>query len=145
MEAYKTEKVEMTPDEAKAVREKIENAIKRNSFVPFETELMTYQGFKIMLPPYMQPEEPYVHLVRKGRYYVQLGAEQGMKRRIDNFLESLSEQRDKYRTVLKGLRDQQKNLLDELQKPSPYGDRIAELRQQIEQIDQELGVEAEED
>ena len=145
MEAYKTEKVELNADEARAVREKIEDAVKRNALVPFETVLMTYQGFKIVLPPYMSPESPYVHLVRSGRYYVPLGAEQGMKRRIDNFLESFAEQREKYRTVLKSLREQHKSLFEELQKPSPYSDRIAELRERLDQIDNELGVDAEED
>lgn len=143
IEAYKTEKTELSPDEAKTVREKIEKALLRNVAVPHETELMTYQGFKIMLPAYMSAESPYIHLVRSGRYYVPLGAEAGMKRRIDNFLENLSEQREKYRTVLKGLRDQHKNLFDELQKPSTYSDRIAELRERLDEIDNDLGVDAE--
>ena len=92
----------------------------------------------------MSGESPYVHLVRSGRYYVPLGAEAGMKRRIDNFLETLSEQREKYRTVLKSLRDQHKNLFEELQRPSAYSDRIAELRERLDAIDRDLGVEAEE-
>jgi len=145
MAAYAEGKTELSAEEAKTVREKIEKALMRNAAVPHETELMTYQGFKIMLPAYMSPESPYVHLVRSGRYYVPLGAESGMKRRIDNFLENLSEQREKYRTVLKSLRDQHKNLSEELQKPSPYSDRIAELRERLDDIDRELGVDAEED
>ena len=145
MAAYAEGKTELSAEEAKTVREKIEKALMRNAAVPHETELMTYQGFKIMLPAYMSPESPYVHLVRSGRYYVPLGAESGMKRRIDNFLENLSEQREKYRTVLKSLRDQHKNLSEELQKPSPYSDRLAELRERLDDIDRELGVDAEED
>ena len=145
MAVYKAEKVVMTPEEAKEIKEQIETAIKKNSLSPYETELMTYQGFKIMLPPYIQPDSPFVNLVRNGRYYVQLGAEQGFKRRIDNFLDNLSEQKEKFRTVLKSLREQQINLTAELEKPSPYGDRIAELRERLNQIDNELGVEAEAD
>ena len=145
MKAYAEEKTELTAEEAKTVREKIEKALTRNAAVPRETELMTYQGFKIMLPAYMSAESPYIHLVRSGRYYVPLGAESGMKRRIDNFLENLSEQREKYRTVLKGLRDQHKNLFDELQKPSAYSDRISELRRRLDELDRELGVDADED
>ena len=93
----------------------------------------------------MSAEVPYIYLVRQGRYYVPLGAEQGMKRRIDNFLDNLSEQRDKYRTVLKKLRDDHKNIFEELQKPSEYSDRIADLREQLDEIDKDLGVEAEEE
>lgn len=143
--AYKAEKTELTPEESKEVLDKIEKALLRNVAVPRETMLMTYQGFKIMLPAYMAGDAPYVHLVRSGRYYVPLGAESGMKRRIDKFLDNLSEQKEKYRTVLKGLRAQHESLFEELQKPSPYSDRIAELRERLDELDRELGVDAEED
>ena len=141
IKAYAEEKREYTPEQAKAIREAIDLALKGNVAMPQERTLMEYQGFKIVLPAYMSADKPYVNLVREGRYYVPLGAELGMKRRIDNFLDSLKEQRDRYREVLKRYREEYKLFTEELAKPSAYGDEIAEAREKLRELDESLGVE----
>ena len=138
--ACEEEKREYTPEEAREIRDQVEAAIRRNAFSAAETVAITYRGFKVVVPAYMPMDKPYVFLERNGKYYLPLGAEAGMVRRMDFFLDNLSRQRDNYKDNLKKLRAQERALKAELLVNSGYSDRIAELKAQLKQIDEELGV-----
>ena len=107
---------------------------------PEETEIMTYQGFKVIVPAYMSEEKPCVYLVGEGKYLVEMGTELGVTRRLDFYLDELTRQLDKYKTGLDVLLTRQKDLTSQVSKKISYSDKIEALRERLSKIDEELGV-----
>ena len=141
MNFYQKNKREYEKEDRQVLRKEFFAALKENILEVRETPLFAYQGFQILLPANMKEEKPYVWLLRKGRYYVELGnTEVGNLIRIDNFLENLS-------TYLENLKKKQDDLMlqeiavrAELEKKESYTDQIEQLRQKLEKIDKKLGV-----
>ncbi len=159
IEAYAKEKLDykqMPYLEQKAIREKIFQAVKANQNNPQEVEVLTYQGFKVVVPAYMMPrlssnkdtEEkdakniPYVHLVKNNTYYLEIASEAGITARLNNFLEGLPEIKKKYEEKLEGLKNQYETVKKELEKKTKgYRPEIEKLEEELEKINQELGME----
>lgn len=159
IEAYAREKLDykqMPYLEQKAIREKIFQAVKANQNNPQEVEVLTYQGFKVVVPAYMMPrllsnkdtEEkdakniPYVHLIKNNTYYLEIASEAGITARLNNFLEGLPEIKKKYEEKLEGLKNQYETVKKELEKKTKgYRPEIEKLEEELEKINQELGME----
>ncbi|MBR3640439.1 MAG: hypothetical protein IKN53_00235, partial [Oscillibacter sp.] len=60
-------------EERKRIRELIASALEKSVSSAKERTLMTYRGFRVVLPGNMLRERPYVWLVQSGRYCVELG------------------------------------------------------------------------
>ncbi|MCR4593481.1 MAG: DEAD/DEAH box helicase family protein [Clostridiales bacterium] len=165
IEAYAKEKTdynEMSYTEQKKIREQIYTAVQLNQNNPQAVEVMTYQGFKVVIPAYMIPRRPaarsnaensgesitegrkpvpYVHLIKNGCYYLEIESESGITKRLNNCLENLDEQKKKYEDVLKTLENQLKNAKEELEKEDGgYAEIISELSRKLQILDNELGV-----
>ena len=158
IEAYAKEKLDykqMPYLEQKAIREKIFQAVKANQNNPQEVEVLTYQGFKVVVPAYMMPrlssnkdtEEkdakniPYVHLIKNNTYYLEIASEAGITARLNNFLEGLPEIKKKYEEKLEGLKNQYETVKKELEKKTKgYRPEIEKLEEEREKINQELGM-----
>ena len=159
IEAYAKEKLDykqMPYLEQKAIREKIFQAVKANQNNPQEVEVLTYQGFKVVVPAYMMPrlssnkdtEEkdakniPYVHLIKNNTYYLEIASEAGITARLNKFLEGLPETKKKYEGKLEGLKNQYETVKKELEKKTKgYRPEIEKLEEELEKINQELGME----
>ena len=127
--------------ERKDIRQRLHSAIKDNILMQNETPLMTYQGFTIILPAGMVAEKPFIWLQKSGRYYVELGeSDTGMLVRIDNYLDNLPLHLDRLREGYSSLCDRQEAIREELTKKYDYADRIEQLKEEIEKLDKELGV-----
>jgi hypothetical protein len=82
-----------------------------------ETKWNTYQGFEVILPANMAEEKPYLWLKRGGKYYVELGnTEVGNLRRIDYYLEHLSDHLEKLCQSLEDLGQREISLKEEAAK-----------------------------
>ena len=149
-------------EEQKAIREAIFNAVRDNQNNPNPVEVLTYQGFKVVVPAYMMPRKtaarqearsygedvttsqkpiPYVHLVNNCTYYIEIEAKSGITKRLNNFLEGLNEQKEKYEDVLLRLENQYKIVQEELNKKTKgYADEIDRLRNELKLLNEELGV-----
>ncbi len=141
VEVYACERTEQTPEERRAVRTELYEAVRASLLMAEEKVLMRYQGFDIVLPTGMSEEKPFVWLERTGRYYVELGdTELGAILRIDNFLDNLGEHLSKLEENLSSLCAKQSALEAELSQKQDYTDRIEELKEKLKRIDKKLGV-----
>lgn len=140
IEYYNTNKREYSKEEARAVRERVDTAVRANFNNPMETEILTYQGFRVIVPAYMKEEHPCVFLVRNGKYYLEIGTEAGVTRRLDFFLEEFDRQYDKFKDARDSLITRKGAIEDELRREVGYTDEINELTHDLEVIDKKLGV-----
>lgn len=141
LDHYTKNRTELDKKERRALREMIYSGVKGNILMPTETTVTTYQGFDILLPVNMTIEQPYLWLVRAGKYYLELGdTEGGLLIRIDNFLERLPDYLEKLRVGLKELLVRQDSLGHELTKKEDYTDKINALRDELLKLDKKLGV-----
>jgi uncharacterized protein (DUF1697 family) len=140
IEYYNTNKREYSKEEARAVRERVDTAVRANFNNPMETEILTYQGFRVIVPAYMKEEHPCVFLVRNGKYYLEIGTEAGVTRRLDFFLEEFDRQYDKFKDARDSLITRKGAIEDELRREVGYTDEINELTHELEVIDKKLGV-----
>ena len=124
-----------------ALRKLLHNGLSGNILSPRENLLLDYQGFKVILPPNMIFEKPFVWLEGQGRYMVELGdTETGNLIRIDRRLNTLGEFIAEQKDELEKLTARQKEVEGELSKKESFADEIAGLRTQLEKVDKELGV-----
>ncbi|MBQ7352575.1 MAG: DEAD/DEAH box helicase family protein [Clostridia bacterium] len=137
---YNEKKVSYSKEEAKEIRQKIDSALKANVLNSEETEVLTYQGFKVIVPAYMSEEKPCVYLVGQGKYLIEMGTELGVTRRLDFFLEEFDRQLAKYKNGLEILLTRQIDLQAEINKKNKYTDKIEALQERLNKIDEELGV-----
>ena len=125
----------------KALREQISKALADNKTMPDERLLMEYRGFNIMLPANMIPTEPFVFLVRAGRYKVKFGdSDSGNLIRIDNALEALPEYLENLNKGLELLLLKKSSLEEDMTKEEDYTGQIEALKKKISRLDEELGV-----
>lgn len=153
----------MTYLEQKAIREKIYQAVNFNRNNPVETEVLTFLGFKVVVPAYMVPrqkdrkkaaeafgdevtsdqrkETPYVHVKKHGTYLLEIESESGITARLNNLLKGLSEKKNKYEDVLLTYETKLKSVEEELKKTSVlYDDEIRALEEELAELNEELGV-----
>ena len=165
MAAYQKEKVEyksMKYEEQKCIRETIYDAVMANQNNPEPVEILTYQGFKVVVPAYMIPRQParrqtalssgedvsvtrqavpYVNLVKNGTYYLEIESESGITARLNNFLESLDVKKADFESVLLTLENKLKITREELSKEAVgFADEIDALRNELNMLNEELGV-----
>ena len=142
LEDYKELRREYNKDERKAVREKLYEAIREHILASKEKSLMDYQGFRIVLPANMILKEDYVYLDRNGRHKVEIGNSQvGGLIRIDNYLEGLTDEVKKEEEVLEKLLNRQVSVRREVLNREDYADKITEMKNRLEKLDEQLGVE----
>lgn len=142
LEDYKELRREYNKDERKAVREKLYEAIREHILASKEKSLMDYQGFRIVLPANLILKEAYVYLDRNGRHKVEIGNSQvGGLIRIDNYLEGLTDEVKKTEEVLEKLLNRQVSVRREVLNREDYADKITEMKNRLEKLDEQLGVE----
>lgn len=142
LEDYKELRREYNKDERKAVREKLYEAIREHILASKEKSLMDYQGFRIVLPANLILKEAYVYLDRNGRHKVEIGNSQvGGLIRIDNYLEGLTDEVNKTEEVLEKLLNRQVSVRREVLNREDYADKITEMKNRLEKLDEQLGVE----
>lgn len=125
----------------KELRRKIYEAVRDNELKSEEMEMISYEGFKIILPANMKKEKPFIWLKRSGKYYVELGdSDVGTLVRIDNFIANLEVYIEKLRKSLTELTDREKSIRNELDRKISYSEKIDNLKNQLDNIDKELGV-----
>lgn len=130
----------LSADEAREVRERIGKMVRERVLWPVDTEVLTYRGFRVIVPKQVSVEHPRIELVRNGRYNVPLGAVDGILRRIDNALNGLPKRRDTFAETLKGYRRHEKALREELDKQNDYNEKIERLQREIDETGKEIGV-----
>lgn len=141
LERYLATQRDYDKEERRRLRSELYQAVRTNLLVPQETPCMTYQGFSVLLPAGMTAEKPYVWLVGRGRYYVELGdTELGALVRLDNYLDKLDEHLQKLKAGLAELLERQEAIAQELSRREDYADRIEETRLKLERMDKKLGV-----
>ena len=124
------------------VRDKLAKDLQDNDMKSSDRNILTYRGFGIVLPAGMEPDHPYLYLVREGRYRVELGEKDGgVLVRIDNYLERLDKRVDLLTRQLEILRQEEKDIETELLKDEDYTEKIEAMAEKLARIDSELGVE----
>lgn len=125
----------------KVIRERLDAALRDNVRYGEERTLMTYRGFKVILPSTMTSDKPYIYLEREGRYLVELGGKEvGNIIRIDNYIDSLSDYLNDLKRGHSVYSKRQIDLRAELAKKEDYSDQIEQYRLLVNEIDKELGV-----
>ena len=125
----------------KQVRSLLCSALREHELQPHEKELLTYRGFRIVLPANMSCRHPFVWAARAGRYYVELGdTETGNLIRIDNRLDTLDTYLEQLHSSLRDLLCKQGELRAELASADEYSEQIAHYREKLERLDKKLGV-----
>jgi len=137
---YREEKREYTKEEEKDIREMIDRVIRTHADMPYDTEILEYQGFRVLAPAYMSAQHPYVYLMKNGKYRVELNKEAGIVKRLDFFLEEFDRQLEAFVSTLEKLKFRRDALSAELESDKTYVPRIEELKRELEEIDKELGV-----
>ncbi len=138
---YAENKQEYDMDARREIRQLVFDAVQKNQLQPQERELLTYQGFKVVLPMNMIPEKPYLWLKRAGKYCVELGeADRGALIRIDHTLDTLGELYRKHYANYREMQLTEKKLKDAIDKNESYADKIEDCRKRLEKIDEKLGV-----
>ena len=138
---YQKMRREYSKEERLALRSGLHKAVQANVLQTHESKWNTYQGFEVILPANMAEEKPYLWLKRSGKYYVELGnTEVGNLRRIDYYLEHLSDHLEKLSQTLAELVQRESSLKEEAAKKDGFADEIATLKEKLEAIDEKLGV-----
>ncbi len=144
-------------EEYRKTRSLIFNTVKNSVNKPEETCVMEYRGFKIIVPAYMKPRKPkvrnaegllvesdkeeyYIYLVKNGKHLVNLGEEFGVIRRIDNMINDLRGQKEKYEKRLNDLTVRIDVINNELAREEGFGDNIKALQAELDLLDEELGL-----
>lgn len=123
--------------------DEIRDAIHGQVFSPHEKALSSYQGFSIVAPANVSPNDPFLYLVGANRYRVPLGTSpRGYLIRIDNFLNRLDAYREKTLEKIERLAARESELLARLNEAEDYGSRIREMQLKVDALDESLGVKA---
>lgn len=134
-------KRETDPVMRKMKRNMIVTALLSARSMSRDRSLFKYRGFMIAIPARMEAEDPFVYLVREGRYRVNLGdKERGYMIRIDNYLDGLDERSERLQRELDILLKEQAETEVELIETDDYGGKIEEYTARLEEIDRQLGI-----
>ena len=124
-----------------SIRQKIGKALAENEFARIERRLMEWRGFTVILPANMVPQEPYLWIERAGRYRIEMGdSESGYLMRIDNCIEGFEKRCESLEKALEQMNAREQAIEKELEKRESYADQIAELKETLRRLDEELGV-----
>ena len=124
----------------KVLREQISKALTDNERKPNESVLMNYRGFDVVLPANMLPGQPYVFLVREGRYHVEFGdSGTGNLIRIDNTIDTLADYLEKLKNGLQKFLAKQASIEQELNREEDYTEQIETYKNKVEKLDKKLG------
>lgn len=106
-----------------------------------ETGIGTYQGFEIRVPAHMFSEDPSVWLTRRGRYHVRPeNTRTSMLDAIEEYLAAFGDHVKKLRGQIPILEESLANLNEALSAEGGHQDRITEITEELEKIDERLGV-----
>lgn len=123
------------------IRDTLAAELQRNGNRAEDRNILEYRGFGIVLPGGMDPDHPYLYLVREGRYRVELGEKDGgVLIRIDNYLERLNRRVEQLARQLELLRKEYREIELELESDVDYATQIEEVTAKLSRIDWELGV-----
>lgn len=142
--------------EQKEIRDLIYTAVKTKVNQPFETKVMTYQGFDVVVPARMIPKMPtqrensaakepipYVFVKREAVYYVEIESHAGITKRLNNLLENLQHEKERREGYLQTLLYRKQALESEVKKTSnTYVEEIEALREELRKIEESLKVPA---
>ena len=124
----------------KTIREKLSEALLDNNMQPKERVLMNYRGFDVVLPANMLSNQPYVFLVKEGRYHVEFGdSDSGNLIRLDNTLDTLSDYLGRLKNGLDKFLAKQASIKKELKRDEDYTEQIETYRKKVEELDKKLG------
>lgn len=128
-------------EERKSVSDSLFARLNQHEGQAKECAAMTYRGFEIVLPAGMTKQKPFIYLVRNGRYRLELGTSQkGILIRIDSFLDRFEKQTEKTVSGLTVLEEREKDIVSELSKAGDYTEWIQKLKDEIDRIDREIGL-----
>jgi len=154
--SYKT----LDDEKKNEMREKIYAAVKTHINKPFETKILTYQGFEVVVPARMRPQPktvkvtddsgteckmsepiPYVYVKRKGVYYMEIESLLGINKRLNNLLEGLEKVKERREGKLEELLNRQASLRSGLaENGDSHAEEIEKLAAELMIIDEKLGV-----
>ena len=138
---YKESVREYDKEERREIRCRIAEALENHVLIPEEKTVVTYQGFRIVLPSNMIKEKPYVWLQATGKYYVEMGdTDVGILIRIDNFLEKFSDYLRRMQDALTVLTTRREEIVKELAKTEDFASKIESTKAHLAKLDKKLGV-----
>ncbi len=128
-------------DERKEIRELIHNEIYNSDPLINEKTILNYNGFNVIVPTNLSIDKPYLYLENYGRYTIDLGQTVlGDLQRIDNFFANFDNYLLDLKTELVKVHRRKQDVLNELENKESYTDEIENLRKEIKEIDEKLGV-----
>ena len=132
----------INPELRKAIREKIDAAVAVSFMRSQPRDIMTYRGFRLVIPAYMEYDKPCLMIIRKGTYRIELndGNNVGNLIRIDNAIDGLDKRIAEVQSEIKDLERKYSDNIIALQKKDEYSDEIAELEKRLKAMDKSLGV-----
>ena len=151
---------DMEYEEQKAIRDAIYAAVKTHINHPLEKKVLTFRGFDVVVPARMQPKVPktkydengkeipmnkdpipYVFVKRTGAYYMEVESLSGVTKRLNNLIDGLESTKKHQEDYLQILENERASLQqDLLQKEDSYGLQIETLKAELDQLNEELGV-----
>ncbi|MBR2406371.1 MAG: DEAD/DEAH box helicase family protein [Clostridia bacterium] len=145
---------EMSYEEQKAIRDAIYAAVKTHIGKRVSKQVLTYQGFSVVVPEGMQPKlakksddedagekVSYVFVKRNGSYYMEVQSCSGITKRLNNLLDGLVHEKRRRKEGLQDLLCQKAAIEEALQlQGNDYALKIEQLMSRLEEIDYELGV-----
>ena len=150
----------LTKEEKKDIKEIIYAKVMANQNSPNEIEIMNYKGFRIVVPAYMIPRAttdesliesggekrshliPYIHLVNKNTYLLEIESKAGILARLNNFFKNMPKLKEKYEGILKEMENKLQQANYELQNNNDiYIDQINKLEEELSKINKKLGME----
>ena len=137
---YEEEKKEFSPEEWAMLQEQLDKAVRDNRGTTEEIEVMTYQGFRILIPSFMSMYHYSFDIIGKGKYRLPCNSDEGHLKKVDAFLDNLKDYRQNLLEQIKKWQAQKRALEKELKKTDNYGEEIERLQQNLEKIDKELGI-----
>ena len=158
----KTDYKLISPEEQRAMRKMIYQAVQTWENHPVEKYITKYRGFEICVPAYMVPKPPknvrYITLKGNGVYYLEIKSESGITTRLNHFIASYeryiegskTEKEEvssglencllNYQGQLEELQNKLKQYAETLSKNEDFLGEIRKVKQQLLQIDSELGL-----
>ncbi|MBR2484892.1 MAG: hypothetical protein IKB54_00895, partial [Clostridia bacterium] len=158
----KTDYKLISPEEQRAMRKMIYQSLQTWENRPVEKYITKYRGFKICVPAYMVPKKPknvrYITLKGNGVYYLDIESESGITTKLNHFIaryernikESKTEKEEvssglercllNYHGQLEELQNKLKQYAETLSKNEDFLGEIRKVKQQLLQIDSELGL-----
>ena len=158
----KTDYKNIPPEEQRAMRKMIYQSLQTWKNHPVEKYITKYRGFEICVPAYMVPKTPknvpYIALKGNGVYYLEIKSENGITTRLNHFIAryernikgSEIEKEEvasglencllNYQGQLEELQNKLKQYAETLSKNEDFLGEIRKVKQQLLQIDSELGL-----